>query len=132
MRILGLFSVCLAIALPPIVAEAKESALVGDWETVQTCGSWSRAVVLKVREGGKGRLKGTAQIDKRSGKIVAGWVDGRAFEFETSFAAPLQRKRAPTDTWTGKVSRDGRTISGEYRSGDPQISGDCSFRGKRR
>ena len=132
MKRLGILSVCLAVAVSTVAAEAKPSALEGDWDTVQTCGTWSRSAVLKVRDGNKGRIKGTAQIEKRTGKIVSGGVDGRSFEFETSFGAPLQRKDVRTDVWTGKVARDGRTIRGEFVSSDPAAPRNCTFRGKRR
>jgi hypothetical protein len=132
MRILGILSVCLAVALPPVAAHAKESALQGDWETVQTCGTWSRSVVLKVRDGSKGRLKGTAQVEKRSGKIVSGSVDGRTFELKAAFTVPLDPKNRVDEVWTGKVSRDGKSIRGKFVSSDPHAPKECTFRGKRR
>jgi hypothetical protein len=139
-------SVCALIGLvgcvetAPQVAQtasetSQETAFKGNWKTVQTCPDRSQTNILKVRTATPSQVLGTTTVGANSGAIVSGAVIGRDVNFVITYVATWDKGQTYREVWTGKLSADGESISGNYASNNPNDSasgpGGCSFAGSR-
>ncbi len=58
-------------------------------------------------------------------------MKGRNFQFKITFVAHWLDGKTYTEIWTGKLSRNGKSISGKYASNYPDTPKGCTFKGKR-
>jgi hypothetical protein len=124
---------CTETAPPPpqtTTENSQETAFMGDWRTVQTCPNRSQTNILRVRTATPSQVLGTTTVGENSGDIVSGTVNGRDVTFVIKYVATWDKGQTYTEVWTGRMSADGMTISGNYTSNNPNDPS-CAFAGAR-
>ena len=108
-------------------ADAAALKLVGNWRLHVSCRDFTQINTVSVSEATGERVLGTTNVEDGFGKIVGGSFDGENVKFINKYK---WNGRTYTETWRGKLSRNGSYLSGAFSTNNTDAGG-CRFRGSR-
>jgi hypothetical protein len=101
--------------------------LEGAWRLDVTCRNYTQVNNVTIGRADASTVIGTTNVGDGFGKIVDGAFDGENFAFSNKYTYD---GRTYTETWRGRLSNGGRSMSGKFETNTKQAGG-CSFRGRR-
>jgi len=108
-------------------AQAADWDFTGNWQMKVSCKGFKQVNTLRISRADMKKVTGTTNVGEGFGKIVSGQFDGEHVVFINEYR---WEGRKYSETWKGKLSRNGNYLRGRFDSTNKD-SGGCSFSGPR-